>query len=298
MWPLFDLEKQYATNPQIKREEIQKLKEWLRTQPHMPELLEHEILLFYRACNFQLEYTKQVIDKYFTFRTHAEEFFADLDVESPQILQAQQVMACFPLKGTTAEGYRVAVSKLLDPDPAKYDFVASFKITFSTQDMWLQGQDLMPGVLIMLDLSGFSLGHFVRIGLPQIKKILNYLQEAVPSQVIGLHFVNPSAAAEKLMNLLNQFMKNNMKTALVVHPNLESLHKHIPRDILPQEYGGTEATCAELAEIYYTEARKYRMDIIEYNNSRRVKEELRPASDRNTVNNFGAQGNFKKIDID
>ncbi|XP_013101429.2 uncharacterized protein LOC106083120 [Stomoxys calcitrans] len=176
MWPLFDLEKQYAQNPSIKREEVQKLHQWLKAQPHMPELLEHEVLLFYHTCDHHMEYTKQVIDNYYTFRTHTEEFFGNLDMDSPQMRIGRQVMAGFPLDKLTDEGYCAIVAKIMDIEPSKYDFVAVLKILFSVQDMWLQGNDLIPGIVFIIDLEGLSFSQLARMSLPQIKKLMYFLQ--------------------------------------------------------------------------------------------------------------------------
>nr|XP_013101550.1 unnamed protein product [Stomoxys calcitrans] len=290
MWPLFDLEKQYAEHPHIEREQVQEILFWTNTQPHLPELTEHEVLLFYHACDHEVEYSKQVIDNYFTFRTNSDEFFGNLDLESPQMKLAQKTVACFPLETWTPEGYCVLIDKFMDTDPTKYDFIAGLKLVFAMQDMWLQGADLIQGFVIIIDVSGVKFGHIARINLLHLKKLVYFLQEALPTRLIGVHFVNPSSVLEKLMALIHLFIKKELKDSFIAHSNLESLHKHIPRHILPQEYGGDQLPANELAENFYQSLTKYRQDIIEYNNKRRVNEKLRP---RKTNNGFGRM--FKRL---
>lgn len=83
MFDLYNLDEQYARNPNINREEVLKLQEWANAQPHLPKVSEHEALLFFYACNCSMEYSKQVLDLCFTCRTHFEEFFGNVDIETP-----------------------------------------------------------------------------------------------------------------------------------------------------------------------------------------------------------------------
>uniref|UniRef100_A0A1I8PLV1 CRAL-TRIO domain-containing protein n=1 Tax=Stomoxys calcitrans TaxID=35570 RepID=A0A1I8PLV1_STOCA len=283
MWPVFNLEEQYAEHPTIKREEVQKLHQWLKAQPHLPDLLEQEALLFYYACDHEMERAKHVIDKHYTFRTLAVDFFGNLDLESPKLVQAQKTMASFPLNESTPKGYRVTITKLTETDAAKYDFVDSLKLFFAAQDIWLHEVGLVPGIIIVIDLAGFSFRHLTRIGISHVKKICRYAQEVVPVPLLEMHFVNPSSIVGKIMKLLKPLIKKESKNKVVVHSSLESLHQHIPPCMLPQEYGGDERSCAELAEIYYKKVRKYRLNIIEFNRSRHVDEKLRPSKNESDL---------------
>lgn len=92
MWELFKLDQQYARYPAIERGEVQKFTEWIRAQPHMPDLPEEEALLFYYACKCSLEFSKQVLDTYLTCRTHVPEIFGNLDVNCADMKRAMKTM--------------------------------------------------------------------------------------------------------------------------------------------------------------------------------------------------------------
>ncbi|XP_013102470.2 alpha-tocopherol transfer protein-like [Stomoxys calcitrans] len=282
MWPLFDLEQEYAKHPHIEREEVQKLHQWLRAQPHMPELWEHEVLIFYHACQYQMEYSKQVIEDYYTFRTQTEEFFDNLDINSAQMVQAQKTVAVCPLPNTTPQGHCVLIGKLLDTDSANFNLAGALKLLFAHQEILIQGTQLYAGCVVILDVSGLTFGHIARLSLMQVKKIIYFLQETGPIRLSAKHFVNPSPIVEKLLSLINLFIKKELKDHLVVHSTMDSLYKHIPRPILPRDYGGDDLSIAELATNVYEKIRKYRLDVIEYNNNRRVNEKLRPKARNNT----------------
>lgn len=92
MLQFFDLQESYSRFPEIKREDVLKIQQWVQAQQHMPNLSEHEILLFFFACQYSTEYTKQVIDTNLTCRTHVEEFFRNLDVEHPDFKRVMKTM--------------------------------------------------------------------------------------------------------------------------------------------------------------------------------------------------------------
>uniref|UniRef100_A0A1I8Q407 CRAL-TRIO domain-containing protein n=1 Tax=Stomoxys calcitrans TaxID=35570 RepID=A0A1I8Q407_STOCA len=298
MWPLFDLEVEYRKHPAIKREDVQKILKWVDAQPHMPKLWEQEILLFYNACGMQTEYTKQVIDAYYTFRTHTEELFGDLDVNSPQMQLALKTSPGFPLNERTKEGYGIVIGKIMDPNPANFDFAASEKIVCAALDMWLHNTGLIPGIMVVFDLENMAFGHMARMNVLLMKKLFYFFQETIPVRLVCVHFINPPSIMEKLMSLMNPFIKKELKDAFIVHPNLESFYKYIPRNILPKDFGGDSGSCSELMETFNEQLLSNRSNIIEFNNSRRVNEKLRPEKTKSHINNLGTQGNFKKLDID
>ncbi|XP_075149854.1 uncharacterized protein LOC142223927 [Haematobia irritans] len=291
MWTLFDIEKEYEKYPNICREDVLKILEWTKSQAHLPELLEHEVLLCYNACELRTECTKQLIDRYYTFRTHCQEFYGDLDVESSEMKLALNTVAGFPCTRRSNEGYCVTIIKVVDVDPNNFDFAACVRIFAASQDMWLHEQGLMPGIVFINDLGGLAFGHLARINILLLKKLLHYIQECIPSRLICFHFVNSSPVVEKLVTLARTFLKKELRDSIIVHSNLESLHEHLPKHILPKDYGGDNLSCEEQSEKFYKILRSYRSDIIEYNNKRRVNEKLR----QNGANGYGTQGNFKKL---
>ncbi|XP_073834124.1 clavesin-2-like [Musca autumnalis] len=299
MWKFFDLDEQYRRFPAIKRDEVQKLVKWVNGQLHLPQLTEHEVLLFYQACSHQIEYTKQVIDDSLTFRTQNEDFFGNVDTESPQMLKAMETVAGFPLDKRSPEGCVVIVGKLIDTDSSKFDFVGAMKLYCLGQDMWLLENGLTTGVTFVFDLTGYSFGHVARIGIGPLRSLVHFLQEAIPVRLFSIHVVNAGAIIETIMAMLNPLLKPAIKEMFYVHTSLESLYKYIPQDMLPQDLGGPLPHSKEQREVFYKQLRANRQQIIDYNNNRKVREELRAQKSKSQQSEmFGTEGYFKKLDFD
>ena len=69
------LEEEMKKDPEIKKRDIEALKEWHKKQPHLPKMNDSEFALFLHANYYRIETTKLTIDSFYTLRTHIPEFF-------------------------------------------------------------------------------------------------------------------------------------------------------------------------------------------------------------------------------
>ena len=72
-------EKELEKNPELKKSDIESLKDWHAKQPHLPKISDTEFALFLHSNYYRLEPTKTTIDTFYTARTHVPEFFSNRD---------------------------------------------------------------------------------------------------------------------------------------------------------------------------------------------------------------------------
>lgn len=110
--------------------------------------------------------------------------------------------------------------------------------------------DLTEGELSIFDCEGFSARHFWKIvtNYSTLKLFLRYVQEAAPFRISQNHYVNCSPMMMKLIALVRPFLRKELFDVMHFHSSgYASLYKHIPRYMLPDEYGGM---AGKLDEIY------------------------------------------------
>ena len=89
---LITLEDELKKNSELKKSDLQLLKEWCDKQPHLPKVSDIDLTLFLHSNYYLMEPTKVNIDTYYTIRTHVPEFFTNRDVtKSPEMQSALNV---------------------------------------------------------------------------------------------------------------------------------------------------------------------------------------------------------------
>uniref|UniRef100_A0A6P7G9K0 Uncharacterized protein LOC114335459 n=1 Tax=Diabrotica virgifera virgifera TaxID=50390 RepID=A0A6P7G9K0_DIAVI len=94
-----------------------------------------------------------------------------------------------------------------------------------------------------------SILHMTRIKMGAIKKYLQFLQEGFPMRLKMIHILNGVYFMDKILALVQVFIKSEMMHLLKIHPpNLsqEKLFEIVPKKYLPKDYGGDLPSADEL----------------------------------------------------
>lgn len=275
------------------------IKDWLKKQPHLPnEWDDGRIMTFLRGCSFSLEKCKRKLDMYFTMRTACPEFFTNRDVTKPDLSEVIAKAQGAPLPGLTSNGRRVTICRGLDKDIDADRLNNILKIALMIGDVRLKEElEGVGGDIYVLDASVVTPAHLAKISPSAIKKFLICVQEAYPIKLKEIHIVNTSAVVESLINFIKPFLKDKIKHRIFIHSNMNTLHEHVPKDMLPREYGGTGCSLDEVNQGWMKKLADY-ADWFKEQENVKANESLRPGKPTNYDELFGIDGSFRQLSID
>ncbi|KAK7082855.1 hypothetical protein SK128_012643 [Halocaridina rubra] len=124
-------------------------------------------------------------------------------------------------------------------------------------------------------------------------------QEGYPFRPKGVHYINTPQAFDALFNLFRPLMREKMKKRVHVHgSNMQGMFKHVPKTMLPYEYGGTAGTVQEISDYWLAKMDRHRDWFLE-DEKHRAEESYRPSKTKTVSDLFGGtEGSFRKLDFD
>uniref|UniRef100_A0A1B6DAX9 CRAL-TRIO domain-containing protein n=2 Tax=Clastoptera arizonana TaxID=38151 RepID=A0A1B6DAX9_9HEMI len=297
MWGV-TLEEEYEKNPELKQEFIQEIREWLNSQKHLPEIEDLEIVMFLKACEWDMNETKQTMEAFYTHRTNLPEIFSGRDPSSKEIQEIAQVVHVTALPQADPEGNRIIWGRLLDTDSSRYSFISVAKYFVMTSEVLQLKQGTIPGMVLVYDVKHLTLSHLMKSPMSVMTRYANYAQEGASFPVKAIHYVNTNTVLDKLIHLVRPILRSRLINVLHLHSNPETLFKHIPKNIVPKDYGGDERSLEELNDLNMENLQLFREWFLEEEKVKRVDESKRPNKKKADKTESKLLPTFKKLELD
>lgn len=288
-------DEEYAKNPEISKENIEELRKWLVTQPHLPQNISEEMLiLFYHSCFFDMEQTKICIEIYYTLKTETPEFFANRDVFRPELVNALNVLdyGCLPIR--SPNDYQIIYHKLRIFEANKYVFNDGVKLLIMAMDACFKVDGTCPGYIFLFDMRGVRLGHLTRLSISSLRKFFTFIQEGLPVRLKGIHVLNTQSIVDKIMMLLKPFMKKELLSMVHFYTerDVEKIYGAVPKECLLEDYGGL-AQSIEKTHAHFIEWMKLMKPLFESDYQYKCDESKRPKKSKKSIST-----SFKSLEID
>ncbi|GJQ85283.1 hypothetical protein Trydic_g23181 [Trypoxylus dichotomus] len=291
------LDECYESQPNLKKEDVKLLQDWMSKQSHLPKIDEIKIIIFLHSCYYKIEQAKTCIENFYTLRAHWPEFSQNRDINSKGLQVSLQAVLLTVLPLRTKQNYVIMYSRLMDRNPDAYDTLNQIKLFDMSVWMWYKYEGPSDGQVLVIDMEGGTFSHLMRVNLVHLKKHMYYVQEALPVRLKAIHMINVSPITDKLVSMMKPLMKKEMMDLMHIHSKIDSVFDHIPKEALPNELGGQAGTFKEL----HDKQIKLTMDHAQYSiqdEAEIADESRRQGKPKNLNDVFGIEGTFKKLDID
>ncbi|KAG7197628.1 hypothetical protein KM043_013409 [Ampulex compressa] len=265
-------------NVATRDKDLETIKEWLAKQPHLPEFDDDQRLMtFLRGCKFSLEKCKKKLDMYFTMRAAVPEFFTNRDVTRPEFQEINKYLCMPPLPGLTKNGRRVIVMRGHQKEIPISNVADVMKLVLMIGDVRLKEERHgVAGDVYVLDASVATPTNFAKFTPALIKKFVVCVQEAYP--------VKP-------------FIKEKLRNRIYIHSNTDDLYQYVPKEMLPEEYGGQAGPIRAIQDTWMQKLKEYGPWFKEQENVK-ANEALRPGQPKTHDDLFGLDGSFRQLVID
>ncbi|XP_025831031.1 alpha-tocopherol transfer protein-like [Agrilus planipennis] len=293
------IRKELNENVETRQKDLEHMKDWLKKQPHLPDTWDEErIMTFLRGCKFSLEKCKRKLDMYFTMRAAVPEIFTNRDVTRPELQEILKFINIPPLPGLTPNGRRVVCMRGVDKTVMHPKPEDAMKLVFMIGDIRLAAEEVgVAGDVYILDASVVTSGHFARVTPALVKKFLVIVQEAYPVKLKEVHVVNVHPLVDVIYNWVKPFLKEKIKNRVYIHENFDSLYKYVPKDMLPEEYGGSAGKMQDYHEQWIKKMEEYGPWFKEQEEYK-TDESKRPGKPKSYDDIFGLDGSFRQLKID
>ncbi|KAK9674755.1 CRAL/TRIO domain, partial [Popillia japonica] len=227
--------------------------------------------------------------------THGE-YFNDRNLATDYDLKCMEYSYIFPLPKSTPQGYKITITihTITDPDRLSItELIRYFALMF---DYIIHKDSISTGSVLIFDLQYFKPHHYGKLFNLQFLKFLRFSEQNLPFMVKQVLVLNCHPLLEKGVNLCKSVVSEKISNRMVVSSNLQDLHKHIPLECMPMEYGGTSKRLDEFREDWrrlLMEEEKFLVELPKIKPTGPVPQEVKDVSSE-----FGLDGSFRKLNID
>nr|XP_027234913.1 alpha-tocopherol transfer protein-like [Penaeus vannamei] len=232
--------------------DVQALREMVEQEPGLKSRIDKPFLLaFLRARKFDYDKAMAMIRGYYRARQENADMYVNLVPSALDHVWPLCMQTVLPTPDNLGRTVLIFRTGAWLPDICTLDDV------FRSQVVMLEHVVRVPvtqlrGIAAVVDCSGLSMTHAYYLTPTHIRRMISVVQEVFPLRFKALHFVHEPSIFDWVFSLVKPFLSETIKGRLHFHgEDLESLHKHIPANELPEELGGTQGpmTNSELVEI-------------------------------------------------
>ncbi|XP_078046646.1 retinaldehyde-binding protein 1 isoform X1 [Augochlora pura] len=208
------------------------------------------LMIFLRPCKFYPVSAFELMRRAADFKHKNASLFENL-MPSDERTAFLEHNVLNVLKGRDHKGRRVmVVNSGKTWDPSKVTANQILRLFYLVHDVaMLEPETQINGTVVIMDFEELSMKQVKGLTPSYSMKLLTFIQEAMPLRLKEVHFVKQPFLFNMIWQMFKPFVKEKLKKRMFFHGSaMASLHQHIPKTHLPENYGG------DLPKIDYTSA--------------------------------------------
>ncbi|XP_035225596.1 alpha-tocopherol transfer protein-like isoform X1 [Stegodyphus dumicola] len=198
------------------------------------------LLIFLRGKKFRLEAAFKVLKKYYLNRKTYSSLYQKFSPEHCREALLANFLNFLPLR--TPEGESVWVPRIGSWDTKIFTPEEITRVGLICLEMEMKNPvTQICGMVVLLDLKGFSCSHMFQITSTSLMCFMNTVQDGLPLRLTALHVINNPSIFGAVFKTVKPLLNAKIKKRVYFHGNdLSSLHQFLPKEMLPEEFGGTQ----------------------------------------------------------
>ncbi|XP_026314173.1 alpha-tocopherol transfer protein-like [Hyposmocoma kahamanoa] len=290
----FDLD-----GPGRMKEAVDILDEWVKKQEHfVKKNFSRDYLEITIICSKgSIERAKKRIDKMCTLRTFVKGLFGNYDLKNDfkHVFGEKITQAILPT--LTKDHCRVFILRF-NKVPDTKDLVDIYRIWLICFE-YLRAHDYANGYITLCDYRGLNVLEFVsNVSITEMRKVTTTMVDGYGWRLRGVYYLSSSKFIDTGISVFKQVLSAKLGDRIHAINTLEKFYEHVPKEIMPKDYGGNEKSLAELhddclEEMSSEEFTKYRKEM----NEACTDESLRPVDTFNSEH-MGMPGTFRTLSLD
>ncbi|VVC28350.1 Cellular retinaldehyde binding/alpha-tocopherol transport,CRAL/TRIO, N-terminal domain,CRAL-TRIO lipid [Cinara cedri] len=247
------LKKEMEKHPELNLNDIELLKKQVEANKELPLINEKFLIIFLHGSYFIVENAYKTIVANYRYRKELPQIFSKFD---PSAAEMKKVFETVSLSVVTqpcsSNTERIIYTSLKTPNATNYDFVEVSKYLVMMMEYLIIRNGTFDGVILAMNSKDFSLRHISKTPIRVLKRLLGFIQEALPIRLKQVHILDAGMVATTMFNIAKPFLKGPLIAMLQMYPeNSEEVFENLPVDIMPSEIGGKGKSHYEYCEEIY-----------------------------------------------
>ncbi|XP_070533465.1 alpha-tocopherol transfer protein-like [Ptychodera flava] len=238
-------------DPTTRQVHLDKLREMFNSRPDIKFRSDDAFLLrFLRCKKFSAERAFKTLVRYYETRRDFTDIYGNFVPSRVEYILKKNMH--YLSVGRDSDGRRVFLFRPGSLEANKAELLDGITTSVMVMEKVIEEDETqVNGVVVIGDLNGMTMGHATCLGPTIAKKLTDLMQNALPVRLKAFHYVNQPAIFDAIFAIFKPFLGEKMKKRLHFHgEEVGDLHKYVPSQLLPAEYGGAipEFSNKELTE--------------------------------------------------